>query len=1412
MGVQSDWRWCCHCHALFFNGAPSRCPRGDGHVAQGALYHAYHDVQGPALQGGWRWCRKCMGMFQSDRSVSAGCPAGGRHDSNGSAPYAVLTDVAANGEYSEVFQRGWRECSVCQALFFGDAGGGLCPGGGRHRDASGRDLMLLLRGGAAQAVFDRAAAIEANADNVVSAPAPLGGAALGKTAQPDWRWCRKCHGLYFGRSAVGCPAGGGHDAEGSAPYFAYFGVQGAGLQSDWRWCRRCQGMFFGGGVALGGACPLGGPHDSSGSADYALPCNVTERPGYASMFQHGWRWCGRCTGLFHVDGVSVCPTGGQHVPGSTTDYALLAKVGLTVDVAAFNRAAAIDVTREEVLSWAPVAPPSEPAKPVQGSWRWCRTCNVLFHEQSGPSRCAGGGAHAAEGGQYFAYVDVEGESVQRRWRWCTNCKGMFYAGGRAEAGVCAAGGAHDGSTSGPYSLLFNVQEAAAYGPTYQHRWHWCGGCQSLFHGDGGGVCPAGGKHVDGSGTDYVLLFKGTDAALFERAAAIQANYASIGVARVDPTRHLPAHIEASCRLIVDYDAAARPQNRFQVVLVPRDAAGSPLPNAKIRLYASERLTIDREGGGTITREVVDSSAGVVLTTSASGRCRFTIEPIVNRLTVPLLIAQTDAMGPGEWSVFSPDRDLHKRLAELTADEMFATPKGKLGPLLTITSDTAAAMPPAPGVMMKRKPWVAGEPVPIMYSTRADAEALAGSVSLLMTACVNHQIGVRPGNDLSFAVDEAEAPAIVLAPVLEGTAEDAERAVAPVFAVDPQAALRRSLSRPAPCSEVGAADEDGAAGEAGGAGEAVESLVSFDFLGTLRGAADTMVRTGEDIGGRIEAGGRGLLRSAEDLARAAVEAARDVASAIARSARGPVGSVAQFLDTTGAAAQVLIQRSNDAVLQPAAQFADSGVRGATQLAIDTANGITVIALVVTDGVTSLVKTVIDEVEAAAQVVVAFFRRLGMQIQLVIEFLCAMFDWDDILRTQSHLQRHFNHFLSSFDGMLQAQRAQLDGHFTALEARIAAVHPAAPVPAISLPRAALDPSSFGGPLGYLFDKLESHLGDIRVPGSDAFKALLPAFPPTAIAELQAFDAAFRGSALSAALTDPRALVELGADGLLALVAPIAGAAVKALRVTADALLACAAPIMAGLDAALKQRIYIPVVTELIELLVFRGGQSLTLQSLFTLVTAAFLTVLYKLTLNTSSAPFDDEMVSFDGSASASAQDLAITSISAIFGLFQGGLAAAAAALNAPKLAIAGAVLGFIAPFPGVPYNMSGDNPFFFEQWVNLVVNTVAAVAQLIDSTLPDGDGTLLGRVSIGCGVVMAFVTGDAHVNTNKRGDRTRADLDLGAQLTAIVNNLTPAVPKNGQPVVSAVANGAAFAVGMVLLDDIIRRPEAQLGVST
>jgi len=89
--------------------------------------------------------------------------------------------------------------------------------------------------------------------------------------QDNWRWCRKCDGLFFnGHDTKGrCPAGEEHESAGSENYSMTKDAPAAGQQDNWRWCRKCDGLFFNGHNTKG-RCPAGGAHESAGSANYSM--------------------------------------------------------------------------------------------------------------------------------------------------------------------------------------------------------------------------------------------------------------------------------------------------------------------------------------------------------------------------------------------------------------------------------------------------------------------------------------------------------------------------------------------------------------------------------------------------------------------------------------------------------------------------------------------------------------------------------------------------------------------------------------------------------------------------------------------------------------------------------------------------------------------------------------------------------------------------------------------------------------------------------------------------------------------------------------------------------------------------------------------------------------------------------------
>lgn len=140
--------------------------------------------------------------------------------------------------------------------------------------------------------------------------------------QSNWRWCRKCQGMYFGGNPMvgrSCPAGGSHDGSASGNYALQLNSPSAPGQTGWRWCHKCQGLHFIGGNSGKGFCPAGDGHSIMNSGDYTLIQNSPSAPG-----QSNWRFCQKCAGLHFAGNATLgsCPADGQHTLTGSGNYTI----------------------------------------------------------------------------------------------------------------------------------------------------------------------------------------------------------------------------------------------------------------------------------------------------------------------------------------------------------------------------------------------------------------------------------------------------------------------------------------------------------------------------------------------------------------------------------------------------------------------------------------------------------------------------------------------------------------------------------------------------------------------------------------------------------------------------------------------------------------------------------------------------------------------------------------------------------------------------------------------------------------------------------------------------------------------------------------------------------------------------------
>jgi hypothetical protein len=129
-------------------------------------------------------------------------------------------------------------------------------------------------------------------------------------------------------------------------------------------------------------------------------------------------------------------------------------------------------------------------------WGVCTRCAAVVYDSEDGAPCAAGGKHVCHADYEFALVlDDEEAEGDDGWTWCQKCNALFCGDG----GKCPAGGAHDASESGDYTLDDSGEDDD--GSVFR----WCDKCEVLFYAEEHGVCVGGGAHRIGSDDEYALL-------------------------------------------------------------------------------------------------------------------------------------------------------------------------------------------------------------------------------------------------------------------------------------------------------------------------------------------------------------------------------------------------------------------------------------------------------------------------------------------------------------------------------------------------------------------------------------------------------------------------------------------------------------------------------------------------------------------------------------------------------------------------------------------------------------------------------------------------------------------------------------------------------------------------------------------
>ncbi|SOD92180.1 hypothetical protein [Spirosoma fluviale] len=292
----------------------------ESHQPLGFKFIVSHSIPvSSTQQGDWRFCAKCATMFWDGDATDKGiCSRGGSHKAVGFS-YVLTHSV---GEDSQN-QANWHRCRKCAALFWNGnpQQRGLCPGGDTH-EPTGVNLVM-----------------------------PHSSLNEDPHRQLNWRFCRKCGGLFWdgdGSFKGTCSTDGrGHEAIGFNFALAHDVNEDGQNQQHWRFCKKCAGLFWNGDQTNKGICPSGNSHEAIGF-NFVLPHDV----GDNAQNQHNWRFCGKCSGLFW-DGDS-----------------------------GFKGTCSKDSRGHEAIGFNFVLP-HNPGEDVhnQGGWRFCTKCSGLVWTQ-----------------------------------------------------------------------------------------------------------------------------------------------------------------------------------------------------------------------------------------------------------------------------------------------------------------------------------------------------------------------------------------------------------------------------------------------------------------------------------------------------------------------------------------------------------------------------------------------------------------------------------------------------------------------------------------------------------------------------------------------------------------------------------------------------------------------------------------------------------------------------------------------------------------------------------------------------------------------------------------------------------------------------------------------------------------------
>jgi hypothetical protein len=341
----------------------------------------------------------------------------------------------------------------------------------------------------------------------------------------------------------------------------------------------------------------------------------------------------------------------------------------------------------------------------------------------------------------------------------------------------------------------------------------------------------------------------------------------------------------------------------------------------------------------------------------------------------------------------------------------------------------------------------------------------------------------------------------------------------------------------------------------------------------------------------------------------------VSSALTGAFNATIGGLETAFRGTVESMQSLVMIA-DKLATTVGSFTAATYETAQCVLIDVTNGLVAFAISIQNGVLSVSRTILTTLEDVALLVADTLRRVAMQVKQVVEFVLMFLfmNWRDILETQGYLATAINNELDALPTLATNASDGIKSVFADVITTLGLDATGAPSISMTNPSTTVT-STLGNAFSFIFDRVESALGFFNsssLPKSSPFstamqnlnQALTPLTPQMTpinlenLAELQDFK-----DVLSVLKALARNVLIALRDGMAALLEALGQAA----------------PLI---KQALNERLYIPVVTELIEVFIFQKRSDLTLLSLVTLMSGAALNNIYKITTFSSRGPFHNE----------------------------------------------------------------------------------------------------------------------------------------------------------------------------------------------